>query len=407
MAITIAVACYLVVSAVTKSKREAQEDAAGAVGGIVDVNGNSSTTPPPYVPSYSNFPREGEARGGTLFQHIGGEGEDKFCSARFYGGKWIVFFETDSVEHDVKEAGLHFAKLAGATLEETVLLSGDERFVGASVTKGGLMLLTSSEKASVIRLFDENMDLLAKTELKRFDFIKLSGEDELSLFVSDEGYIKRLKINPVDLAVFSDNFLYPLGDMQIFDVLTSKNSVIFLSGNGGAKILLYSEKEGFKCAYSDDKRRLLQILPHSSDGRQIYLALLKEKENIVLSSFDEDLKLISQRTYEAASSLMYADGADIKLHVDNALVTLCSHIEEKSREDFFESAKNLAYIAGYLVLIKDGECKLSVNGKDISFFANDMPSIFANSGGALIFFENDREGFGKDDIFLLIVDITC
>ena len=115
---TIAIASYILLSTIGKN---APSDS--AVAGA----GNTSQTDVPTPPIvYSTLPRACETVKGFSVAHAGGSKQEEVVDYVDFCGKTLVFFSSNSVDRDVKEAGLYIAVFDGrATLERTVKIAGN------------------------------------------------------------------------------------------------------------------------------------------------------------------------------------------------------------------------------------------------------------------------------------------
>lgn len=99
LSLTIAVACYIALSAITDGK--SNDNVAGAN----DNEYPQNQIPQPPSPVYSVLPRKCEIIGDKNIAHFGGEAEEKMLDAFVFANKNVMIVSCDSKQYDVSETG--------------------------------------------------------------------------------------------------------------------------------------------------------------------------------------------------------------------------------------------------------------------------------------------------------------
>lgn len=97
--LTVAIACYVALSAVLPQKTK-NTDIAGA---------NDSRPDETTEKVYSSFPRQSQSVDGAKINNVGGSDNDSLVATAYYEQKTLVFFKSDSSDRDVKNPGLYAA----------------------------------------------------------------------------------------------------------------------------------------------------------------------------------------------------------------------------------------------------------------------------------------------------------
>ena len=319
---TIAIASYILLSTIGKN---APSDS--AVAGA----GNTSQTDVPTPPIiYSTLPRACETVKGFSVAHAGGSKQEEVVDYVDFCGKTLVFFSSNSVDRDVKEAGLYIAVFDGqATLERTVKIAGNgAEYLTSSLCKNGLTVFIKNQDKTDVFLLNEEMIISAKTAIDRYDdIINVSNAHGLYLCVNDE-CMRMVKLDGA-LNQTTDNFVYQNGNIKVAEAFyINGKTLIFTQVANQVKFLQYSQDRGFICQFSQDKSTLLQILPVVASNEQTFLALIKSQNSLTVNSFDADLRLVQSHDLPySQKAIMLATDIGIEVLIDGNIIRYCPHLD--------------------------------------------------------------------------------
>lgn len=111
---TVAVACYIALSAIVGKNPDGNANVAGAN----EDKSQENVDNPTIKPVYSVLPRKSETINGASVAHAGGEGEEKVLDVFYFAKKTALVFHSQSKQYDVKEKGFYIAIFGGETLEK-------------------------------------------------------------------------------------------------------------------------------------------------------------------------------------------------------------------------------------------------------------------------------------------------
>ena len=417
---TIAIASYILLSTIGKN---APSDS--AVAGA----GNTSQTDAPAPPIvYSTLPRAYETVKEFSVSHVGGSKQEEVVDYVDFCGKTLVFFSSNSVDRDVKEAGLYIAVFDDkTTLERTVKIAGnDAEYLTSSLCKNGLAVFIKNQEKTDVFLLNEGMTVSAKTTIDRYDdIINVSNAGGLYLCVNDE-CMRMVKLDGA-LNQTTDNFVYQNGNIKVVEAFyINGKTLIFAQVANYVKILRYSQENGFICQFSQDKSTLMQVLPIVASNEQTFVALIKSQNSLTVNSFDADLRSMQSHDLPySQKAVMLTTDIGIEVIVDGNIIRYCPHLDflAKSEIDNPELVQNateyhaVSGVENYFVAKREkGFVLLKKTGDNLTVIfecsQDVLPKIQAiknvdNSMRFSLFFDCDNKEdfsymcFGDKDVFYL------
>ncbi|MDE6302631.1 MAG: hypothetical protein K2M36_03475, partial [Clostridia bacterium] len=288
-------------------------------------------------PVYSTLPRPAEEVSGMKVRHVGGEDNDILLDTVYYFGKRLVFFYTASAQYDVKEAGVHVAVFVGDALTSTVKIGeANEEFVTSSTVMNGLLVITKNAGGTILRLFDDDLALSAKSTCAAYSSYKLFITGSATrLYASDARYIYSLSISP-SLEVIRSNFVYPLDGATVVEAMTlGSESAVFAQSEQGVGVLTFSAITGFAYKCELTNCRFVQLLPIVANNKQAVAILSKTDKGMRISSVSDNLTVSESYDIDGADSAVALRQANGNIHViaDKKLYTFCSHLELQTVKD--------------------------------------------------------------------------
>lgn len=411
--LTVAIACYVALSAVLPQKTK-NSDIAGA---------NDSRPDETTEKVYSSFPRQSQSVDGAKINNVGGSDNDSLVATAYYEQKTLVFFKSDSSDRDVKNPGLYAACFVDGTLESVVEITGQNSvFLDCTPSKNGLAVFTSDgEKTSVI-LLDKELKIKARNSTENYVVLKtFIHSNEVFAIAYDGKELKRIRVDSA-LNVSGDNFVFEC-DAQDFCVIDYGDEVlVFATCRDGARFVTYNHNTGFTQTYFKDKARVLQILPVVASGEQRFVALLKDSDGIDAISLSHTLVLLeSHRLSDARCAVAFAKNNAVRVVTDAGVFNFCSHLEPTLKTTLQSIGISKDYSA-FSAAQGAPECMVATreNACDVLLFDGEkfveiisLPrvenALFATSSfgnaGVFVAFDcnNDSRytymGFGKRDVF--------
>ncbi|MBD5092612.1 MAG: hypothetical protein HDT36_04450 [Clostridiales bacterium] len=333
--LTIIVTCYFVFRAVIQGGNSSNKDIAGA-----DDSGNNTTVTPPLEdivdpPVYSEFPRNAEIVGGVTVRHVGGENKERLLDTMYFGGKRLVFFASESTQYDVRESGIHIAVFDSDKLSKTVKVAGaDEEFKTVGLVQNGLLIVTTTDSNTKLRLYDNGCNMIAENSCPKFSSYKLylSGT-AATLFATDSSYIYAMSISRT-LDATRSNFVYPLdGGMLLYAMKFGTENTVIVQTKNDVGILTYSTTSGFSFKTQLINCQFEQLLPVVSSGKQALILSCATDDGIQLSSINTNCTVTESyllKGEHSAVCLPQDDNNNIAVLAGTKQYTFCSHLELQS-----------------------------------------------------------------------------
>lgn len=417
---TIAIASYLLLTTVN-DRPAAQNVVSGA-----EQTPSQEETPPPLV--FSSFPRKCEKVNDTLVAHVGGGDDDKVLDYAFYRGKTLLFFSTQSIDRDVCEKGIYIAVFNDFELEKTVGLFDEKHdYLCSALCDSGLIVLANGENSTKAVILNDELQICAQNDFEKQNAIIPVGNGRGNEFACVKNNVLRIVKIDSSLNRTQDNFIYSGNAIDVkHAVRFNDTTALFVQDGDKFKTLRYAQNNGFTCMFSSDKSRLLQILPITSDNRQVFATLCETNDSLRLDSFDENLNHIAEYAVENARKgvLSFADNS-LTLLAEKSVYSFCSHIEFLKKTDVstdFSSDDYSEYIGVsgcpnlFVAKTENGFdlCRISERNiiKSASFAQASRPIVFIaeqcekTADISLLFNANSQNEntymcFGKNDVFYL------
>ena len=339
---TIAVACYIALSAIVGKNPSDNANVAGAN----DDKKQENVDNPTIKPVYSVLPRKSETVKGASVAHVGGEGEEKVLDVFYFAKKTALVFHSDSEQYDLKEKGIYIAIFGGETLEKTIKIANENaKYLSSCQTRNGIAIFTCDGSKTNVKIYDGNFDVSCENTIDAYDEIKANyyGEN-IEAFCVKNGKIKRLVIDD-SLRVKSDNFVLQTTAANIVQTIKYGDStLLFLQDEQTAVGVRYDTNSGFTKRFSYDKHRILQILPVSQSNVQCFAILFETQNGLRLSLLSQTLNENAKYDISGESlGALFRNENGLKILLKNRIIRLCSHLEfisEKPFSDITVSSKN-------------------------------------------------------------------
>lgn len=338
---TIAVACYIALSAIVGKNPSGNANVAGAN----DKNQENADNPT-IKPVYSVLPRKSETVNGASVAHVGGEGEEKVLDVFYFAKKTALVFHSDSEQYDLKEKGIYIAIFGGETLEKTIKIANENaKYLSSCQTRNGVAIFTCDGAKTSVEIYDGNFNVSCENTLDAYDEIKTDyyGEN-IEAFCVKSGKIKRLVIDD-SLRVKSDNFVFQTTAANVVQAIKYGDStLLFLQDEQTAVGVTYDTYSGFTKRFSYDKHRILQIMPVVQSNVQCFAILFKTQNGLRLSLLSQTLNENAKYDMSGESfGALFRSENGLKILLKNRIIRLCSHLEfisEKPLSDITVSSKN-------------------------------------------------------------------
>ena len=389
------------------------------------------TEEPKHVPVYSTFPRRAEQIGTSTSQHVGGEADETVLAYFSFDDKTFLFFSSASCEYDVKGAGIYLAIVQNDYLLSVDKIAEDETYLASTLTKSGILLATSSNANTVLRLLSTRGEICATNKTDKFSSARLTIDKTSKtaiMFATDNSFVYTLNIDD-NLAVHKSNFVLYASGAKVVEVLNfGTHQLVFVDGEDGFEVEKFNAKTGFI-----RQNRLLncifhQILPNTSNDIFSFALLLSKedtdgKHTLVCTLSKEGEILASFLASEVESGVLKQDGDKLILFSKDTEYAFCSHLELVSKRQIaldksaFVSDLKLCNLEGTdFFFLTDGltievydtslNLILSTKGKNLTFDRR-----IESAGGAKVRFvfeakSNDAltyTAFGGYDVF--VVDV--
>ncbi len=385
---TVAVACYIALSAIVGKNPDGNANVAGAN----DDKNQENVDNPTIKPVYSVLPRKSETINGASVAHVGGEGEEKVLDVFYFAKKTVLVFHSQSEQYDVKEKGIYVAIFGGETLEKTVKIANEnDEYLSSCQTRNGVAISTCDGEKTNVRIYDNNFDVSCENTLDAYDEINANyyGEN-VEAFCVKNGKIKRLVIDD-SLRVKSDNFVLQTTAANVVQVIKYGNStLLFLQDEQTAVGVTYDTNSGFTKRFSYNKHRILQIMPVIQSNVQCFAILFATQKGLQVSLMSQTLNENAQYNIDGESfGALFRSETGLKILLKNRVIRLCSHLEFISEtplsdivvpsENRFESSGNALDSASNLT---------SQNGAISLEKANDFSCVWQEENMLVARFEN-------------------
>ncbi len=417
---SVAVGSYLLYDALYVEKNNSQATADNNTSdNLPDIPNNGGEV---HIPYYTTLPRQSEVIDGISVTHFGGEGDDKLQEVINYSGKRFAFFQSESVEFDVREKGLHVAVI-GEEVEKVTYL-GSNRYVDGKMCGNGVVILTKNNDFGTLNLIGKTGDKQAEIQLPYFeDGMLYISEGELVLFIISDGYLKCYKILE-NMTLQNSPFLIGAKGNVISEVFAAPQGyVIVTSKNDSVSILTYSHNTGFKLMFSRDKLLFKQIITAGSAVTCNYVLYGISENSPLLLSFDTSFQVTALRAIEGASDgVIFPCGDGLNFVGNGVTASFCKHLDEISFSHTQTSFERVAAFTptknGFLVVFKTETSyrisliydeifmskSLDISGDVIGIKTTETGfSILVDSPSALGYF---RGNFGGYDPYILDFDLS-
>ncbi len=339
---TVAVACYIALSAIVGKDPDGNANVAGANDDKNQENADDPTT----KPIYSVLPRKSENVNGATVAHVGGEGEEKVLDVFYFAKKTALVFHSNSEQYDVKEKGIYIAIFGGETLEKTLKIAEEnDKYLSSCQTKNGVAIFTCDGAKTNVKIYDSDFDVSCENTLDAFDEIKANyyGEN-IEAFCVKNGKIKRLTIDD-SLQIESDNFVLQTTAANVVQTIKYGNStLLFLQDRQTAVGVTYSSNSGFTKRFSYDKHHILQVMPVIQSNVQCFAILFETQNGLQVSLLSQTLNENAEYNLNGENfGALYRCENGLKILLKNRIIRLCSHLEfisETPLSDIIVSSEN-------------------------------------------------------------------
>lgn len=414
--LTVAVACYFVISTAMKD--------GGKITDATDKNPPDDDIHEPVVKTeYSSFPREAETVDGITFAHVGGSESDTPLKSVLYLNRRFIVFQSVSRDMDVKEEGLHIAVFNGKTLLSTFKVADlSEEFVSANLTANGVLIITKTADKSKLRLYDSDAKLRAENECEAYSSYLYSAPSK-TLYVSDNDFLYAVTVSP-SLKTERSNFVYPIKHATLKTLVSSSSSEALVVQNlSGVCFFTFSHNLGFRLNNELINCEFEQILSSSSNGSQLFEILAGKENGKSVYCLDNNFKtLYRAENIEENSLAMTKSGDNILLISPSKIYIYCNHLDLQKTEDIkiddgmadvFTAGVNVSYLQDDFFLLSSGDKNVIARFSEGVFSpvmrgVSKSPIIIKEFNGkysySVITALDDKNplyqrGFGKSDVF--------
>ena len=340
---TVAVACYIALSAIVGKNPDGNANVAGAN----DDKNQENIDNPTIKPVYSVLPRKSETINGASVAHAGGEGEEKVLDVFYFAKKTALVFHSQSMQYDVKEKGFYIAIFGGETLEKTVKIANEnDEYLSSCQTRNGVAIFTCDGVKTNVKIYDDNFAVSCENTLDAYDEINAYYYDKnIEAFCVKNGKIKRLVIDD-SLRIESDNFVLQTTAANVVQTIKYGNStLLFLQDEQTAVGVIYDSNSGFTKRFSYDKHRILQIIPVIQSNVQCFAILFKTQNGLQVSLLSQTLNENAEYNVNGENfGALFRSENGLKFLLKNRVIRLCSHLEfisETPLSDIVVSSKNI------------------------------------------------------------------
>lgn len=395
--LTVALACYIAFGTdVLKKNADNIAGAGDKTNG--DTSNGSQTEPIKPEPVYSTFPRPAELVDGAAVQHVGGEGNENYLESFYISDKLLVLFSTASEQYDVKEQGIHVARFDNDNLVSVHKICGnDEEYVCATLGATGIIVITKSNTATVLRVINSSCLVTAKNTAPLYASYKLytSGR-ELYMFACDNEFVYAHTISS-NLDVSASNFVFPIIAAELKHVMQYGSDIMVCAQSAKDLTLLsYNKTKGFTYKNNYINCEFVQLMPTVADSKQAAVLLLKTQKGLTLRGID--INYVTKYEYEAdgeETGVIYKEQSTFKLVTPKKAVALCSHLELINETQLTGFVSKDSPVDGENYALTNAKIHEELNlGNTLRFEyingAKDLFIAYAPSGFALCRMSNDK-----------------
>lgn len=412
---TIAVGSYLLYDAVFKNAGSTADAVDDTDSVDTDVDEPKIETPI-HIPFYTTLPRASEKINGVTVAHVGGEGDDEIEGAVTLAESKFVFFETDSVEYDVKEKGLHLAYFKDDELLSVDKIS-DGKFLDSKLCSKGVALSYSADEETVLEIFGTNGNLVAKTKISDADDFKfyLHG-DTLVSFKIENGTLRFSEYLDDVKEQLSPYAAKTKGTHIEEAMYTGGKFLVVTSSENGVYGYTYSQNSGFNIAFTYDKLSFEQLLGVGNGTDSNLVLLLKSStDGLILSALSSDFSIANVKTVEGLTSgILVGNGDGFDIVGSGKTLTFCKHLDlistTENALDFDEIVRFSPYKNSAILVTRKGDyfALFSTAIGVISTLTGDVvsPIIAPTSNGIEVICSSSsssgiaRASFGGKDVFI-------
>jgi hypothetical protein len=303
---------------------------------VADSSNDDDPPDEPHVPYYSVLPRAAETVSGLSVAHIGGEGDDTLLGSANIGYRKFVFFNSSSVEYDVKANGMHIAIFENGSLLKTMrFASSGETFVFCKITYQGLIAATQTQNGVKLYLFSTDTGTLsAQTDM---DNIKnpycYIASRTAWLFAFENQTLRAYKLGD-GLSAAKSAYLYSVDSMssdisiaQAFP-LNGATALVLDDFSNKVRFVTFDETSGFSFKNEYLNCGFLQMGSISSDSATTYFTLMKHTSGFVITAHDASLKTMYQTVLSNTPfALIFIEDAEVHAVTQNTLTRFCKHLD--------------------------------------------------------------------------------
>lgn len=385
---TVAVACYIALSAIVGKNPDGNANVAGAN----DDNNQENVDNPTIKPVYSVLPRKSETVNGASVAHVGGEGEEKVLDVFYFAKKTALVFHSQSEQYDVKEKGIYIAIFGGETLEKTLkIASENDKYLSSCQTRNGVAIFTCDGAKTNVRIYDGNFAVSCENAIDAYDEINANYYgDNIEAFCVKNGKIKRLVIDD-SLRVKSDNFVLQTTAANVVQTIKyGSSTLLFLQDEQTAVGVSYDTNSGFTKRFSYDKHRILQIMPVIQSNVQCFAALFETQNGLRVSLLSLTLSENAEYIVNGENfGALFRSENGLKILLKNRIIRLCSHLEFISETPLsnIDVSSESRFVSSGKTL--DGASGLTSQNGAISLEkANDFSCVWQEENMLVARFEN-------------------
>lgn len=421
--VTVAIACYIVLSAILPNSSDASTE-------IADANSQNPTRDEPAAPKpiYSTLPRNCEHIDTLEVAHVGGEGSETLLDVVYCFSKTLVIFLSESTQYDVNESGIYIAVFEAMTLEKTLkIASSEQRYLGAMQARSGLIIATStSNDRTLLTLYDEQLEACRQATLDYIEslhFIQIGST--LRAFAYDNQVLRCYTIDS-SLNAKASSYIFSAKDLQPISLIGyGERALLFCNTEQGAVALEYSQNTGFIQRFCSKKHTIEQALPIISSGEQAFVLLLKNADRYAIFSLSSELKEGEKYLLDGVRSARLFQGQNgLEVLADSKLIRLCSHLDFISEKLLCSADENTDFLKGsyelkgfdgcddLIAISNEGGCAIYSRDKELLtelFMINgtsDLQLLRTQAKTVLIFACINQNAFsymcfGKSDVFLI------
>lgn len=324
---TIAVASYVVLSALSDGSSDKNQNVAGAN----DTGNPDSPMPAPQPkPIYSVLPRKSETVHGASVAHVGGEGNETVLDAFDFANKTVLVFRSESTQYDVKESGIYIAIFSETTLEKVLRISGkDDAYAAHCITRKGVAIFLGDATATTVRIYDENFDVVCQNTLGAYDAIEANySKGKINAFCLKDGLVRHVVLDDA-LRISTDTFLMQTESATFVQTIEyGDKTLLFLQDGAVALGAIFCDNTGFTKRFSLNKHSFLQIMPVANGTEQSFVAMFETQDGLSLYLLSSTLEFLAKYTAENEKcGVLLRCESSLNLLCKTRSIRLCSHLD--------------------------------------------------------------------------------